>query len=119
MNWFSFDPGDGIVDLEFGEFLITIEGTGLLAVFEAVKARRLAWVRELGNEIKGDEKVIVSVIRINPPSTESGIGSDGGRSATAGEQLEEIAITNVRTLLKALSAQEFSSERWPPLPNAG
>ncbi len=47
LSWFSFNPDDGIIDLEFGGFLVMIKGRGLMPhLFNGIKTKRVAWVRE-------------------------------------------------------------------------
>ena len=78
LQWFSWDPEAGCIDLEFGGFLITIKGRGLYPdLFQAIKNRRVAWVREADSEMQdhdGNESFIEE-ITILPPK-EFGEGAE-------------------------------------------
>lgn len=70
LQWFSFDPEAGCIDLEFGGVLITIRGRGLDGkLFQGLRQKRLVWVREPDSEMQdhtGNE-VFIEEITITPP----------------------------------------------------
>ncbi|TLD71468.1 hypothetical protein FEM03_08050 [Phragmitibacter flavus] len=68
--WFNHDPETGCIDLEFGGFLVTIKGRGLRPIFNGVKGKRVAWVKEADSEMqdhKGND-CYVEAITITPPN---------------------------------------------------
>lgn len=67
--WFNHDPESGSLDLEFGGFLITIKGRGLRPLFQGIKNKRVAWVREAESELQDhkDNETYVEEITITPP----------------------------------------------------
>ncbi|MDP1591914.1 MAG: hypothetical protein Q8M07_29410 [Prosthecobacter sp.] len=67
--WFNHDPESGSLDLEFGGFLITIKGRGLRPLFQGIKNKRVAWVREAASELQDhkDNETYVEEITITPP----------------------------------------------------
>lgn len=72
--WFNHDPESGCIDLEIGGFLITIKGRGLKPIFNGVKAKRVAWVKEADTELQDhkDNATYVEEISITPPKGFSG-----------------------------------------------
>lgn len=76
--WFNHDPQEGTIDLSIGGFLITIRGRGLKPLFQGIKTKRVAWVKEADSGLqdhKGNETFIES-IAITPPE-EFGVGEGG------------------------------------------
>jgi len=75
--WFSFEPEAGYIDLEFGGYMVAIKGRGLgQRLFEAIKKRRVAWVKEADSEMqdhKGND-CFIEEITIEPPESKSGGG---------------------------------------------
>lgn len=72
--WFNHDPGDGSIDLAFGDFMVTVKGRGLSNLFQAIKGKRVAWVKEADSEMqdhKGND-CFVSEIAITPPKDFAG-----------------------------------------------
>jgi len=70
LSWFSHDPESGCLDLEFGGFLITVKGRGLQPLFNGIKSKRVAWVREANDKLQdhsGNESFIEE-ITIQPPA---------------------------------------------------
>lgn len=67
--WFNHDPESGCIDLEFGGFLITIKGRGLRTIFNGVKGKRVAWVKEADSNLQDhkDNECFVEEISITPP----------------------------------------------------
>lgn len=67
--WFNHDPESGCIDLEFGGFLITIKGRGLRTIFNGVKGKRVAWVKEADSNLQDhkDNDCFVEEISITPP----------------------------------------------------
>lgn len=67
--WIVFDPENGL-SIEFGGYLVSIEGRGLAAkLFEGIKQKRVAWVKEADHEMQDhkDNDLFVSKIMIIPP----------------------------------------------------
>lgn len=69
LAWFNLDPESGCIDLSFGGFLVTIKGRGLGVLFQAVKQKRLGWVKEADSELQDHEgnELFVEGITITPP----------------------------------------------------
>ncbi len=67
--WFNHDPESGCIDLEFGGFLITVKGRGLRPVFNGIKSKRVAWIKEADSEMQDhkDNETFVEEISITPP----------------------------------------------------
>lgn len=70
LQWFSWDPDAPCMDLEFGGFLITIKGRGLYpTLFQAIKNRRVAWVKEADSEMQdhdGNDAFVAEITIIAP-----------------------------------------------------
>lgn len=69
LAWFNHDPESGCIDLSFGGFLVTVKGRGLAKLFQAVKQKRLGWVKEADSELQDHEgnELFVEAITITPP----------------------------------------------------
>jgi hypothetical protein len=70
LQWFSWDPESGSLDLEFGGFLITIKGRGLYeGLFKGIKDRRVAWIKEADSEMQdhAGNDAFIEEITIIPP----------------------------------------------------
>lgn len=67
--WFNHDPESGSLDLEFGGFLVSIKGRGLQPLFQGIKGKRVAWVREAASELQDHQQneTFVEEISITPP----------------------------------------------------
>ncbi|MEO5913353.1 MAG: hypothetical protein ABIS50_03905 [Luteolibacter sp.] len=75
LSWFNLDPGGGMLDLGFGGFVVTLEGRGLDDLFQAIKTKRVSWVREADEEMQDipDLPLFIKDIFITPPDD---FGSD-------------------------------------------
>lgn len=70
--WFNFDPKAGCIDLEFGGFLITVKGRGLVPkLWQGLKGKRVAWIKERDVEMQDhkDNECFIEEIVITPPSS--------------------------------------------------
>lgn len=70
MGWFSYSPDDGTIDFDFDGFLVTIKGRGLVPkLFDSIKARRVAWVREADTELQDskDFECFIEAITVLEP----------------------------------------------------
>ncbi|HEY1082547.1 MAG TPA: hypothetical protein VGE29_09815 [Prosthecobacter sp.] len=69
LAWFNHDPESGCIDLSFGGFLVTLKGRGLAPLFQAVKQKRVGWVKEADNELQDHEanSSFIESITITPP----------------------------------------------------
>ena len=68
LSWFNYDPERGI-DISFAGNTVTIEGRGLSPVlFDAIKAKKISWVREADTEMQDnpDQPLFISDITITP-----------------------------------------------------
>ena len=75
LQWFNYDPEAGCIDLEFGGFLITIKGRGWGGkVFQGLRQKRLAWVKEMDSEMQdhAENEVFIEQITITPPKDFTG-----------------------------------------------
>lgn len=64
LSWFNYDPESGCIDLEFGGFLVTVRGRGLKPLFNGIKSKRVAWVREANDVIQdhtGNESYVEEI----------------------------------------------------------
>ncbi len=72
LQWFNYDPA-GTIDLEFGGFLITVEGRGLGGrLWSGLKQKRVGWIREADTprqDHSGNETFIDRII-LTPPKAE-------------------------------------------------
>lgn len=78
LSWFNYSPDDKLIDLEFNGFLVTIKGRGLIPkLFEGIKNKRVAWVREADTELQdcADFESYIESLLITPPQ---GMGEEGG-----------------------------------------
>ena len=76
LNWFHYDVDDGVVDLEFGGFQVSIEGRGLGdKFFQAIKSKRMAWVKEADSDFQdnSDCEIYIKTILVGVPE---GFGGD-------------------------------------------
>lgn len=67
--WIVYDPDNGL-NIEFGGYLVTIEGRGLVPkLFEGIKQKRVAWVKEADHELQNHDEnsTFISKITITPP----------------------------------------------------
>jgi len=74
LMWFNHDPEAGCLDLEFGGFLVTVEGRGLCPeLFNGIKQKRVAWVKEADSDMQDHEgnTTYVASILLTPPKSES------------------------------------------------
>lgn len=72
LMWFNYDPEGGTIDLEFGGYLVTLKGRGMGdALFNAIKQKRVAWVKEADVEMQdhSGNATFVQEITITPPSS--------------------------------------------------
>ena len=69
LAWFNYDPSASVIDMEFTGFVVSIEGRGLTDLFQAIKSRRVGWVRESDTEMQDSEQITVFIkdITITPP----------------------------------------------------
>lgn len=69
LAWFNHDPESGCIDLSFGGFLVTLKGRGLAPLFQAVKQKRVNWVKEADTELQDHEAnaSFIESITITPP----------------------------------------------------
>ncbi|MBL9177218.1 MAG: hypothetical protein JNM65_04080 [Verrucomicrobiaceae bacterium] len=67
--WFNHDPESGCIDMEFGGFLVTVKGRGLRPLFNGIKGKRVAWVKEADSELQDhqENESFVESISITPP----------------------------------------------------
>lgn len=69
LTWMVYHPDDGLM-LEFGGYLIAIEGRGLHPkLFTGIKQKRVAWVKEADVEMQDhkDNETYISSVTITPP----------------------------------------------------
>lgn len=66
--WLVYEPEIGII-IDFNGYTLSIEGKGLNGeVYEAIKRRRLSWIRESDDPNGSDQQELcVTRITINPP----------------------------------------------------
>lgn len=68
--WFNYDPEGGCIDLEFGGYLVTVKGRGLVpALFTGFKQKRVSWVREAVTDAEDHREnvIFIASITITPP----------------------------------------------------
>ncbi len=76
LTWFNYDPDSGILDAEFGGFLVSLKGRGLGdKLFHHLKSKRIAWVKEADSDFQDSDAIEtwISEITITPPD---GFGSE-------------------------------------------
>ena len=72
LSWFHFVPDEHCIDLEFGGFLVSIKGRGLVPkMFQELKRKRVAWIKEADSELQDhkDNDTFVEEIVVVPPNT--------------------------------------------------
>ena len=70
LTWFNHDPETGMLDLAFGEFMVSIKGRGLGdRLFHAIKSKRVAWVKEADSDFEDNDEneTYIAEIAILPP----------------------------------------------------
>lgn len=75
--WLVYEPEDG-VSIDIGGYLVHIKGRGLdTRLFDGLKQRRVAWVKESDHEMQDHEAngTFISGITITPPE---GFAAAGG-----------------------------------------
>ncbi len=73
LAWFSYDPDGPTINLEFGVLFATIKGRGLGdALFNGIKQKRVAWVKEADTEMQDHKgnKVFIEEISVALPKEE-------------------------------------------------
>jgi hypothetical protein len=70
LSWFSYDPDDARIDLEFGTIFVTIKGRGLGgALWDGIKHKRVAWIKEADTKMQdhpGNEVYVEEIVFITP-----------------------------------------------------
>jgi hypothetical protein len=76
LQWYSWDPESGSLDLEFGGIMVTIKGRGLYEeLFRAIKERKAAWIKEADSPEMQDHdgnSAFIEEITILPPDNFAG-----------------------------------------------
>lgn len=70
--FFNYDPESGTLDLDFGGYLVTVKGRNLgERIFEAVKHKRLVWLKEADSQMQdhSGNELFIAEITITPPGT--------------------------------------------------
>ncbi len=69
LSWFNFSPEHGMLDLNFMGTMVSIEGRGLDEFFQALKAKKISWVKEAETEWQDNNAntVFIKEITILPP----------------------------------------------------
>jgi hypothetical protein len=78
LMWFSYDPEGPKIDLEFGGIFVTIKGRGLgEALFNGIKQKRVAWIKEADTEMQDHpgnkvfiEEITFLIKQEEPPPSE-------------------------------------------------
>jgi hypothetical protein len=69
LGWFNYSPETNMLDLDFMGTTVSIEGRGLMDLFQSLKARRVSWVKEADTELEDNDtnSCFVKEITILPP----------------------------------------------------
>lgn len=69
LHWFNYDPEAGFLDLEFNGYRVAVKGRGLRPLFDGVKNKRVAWVKEADTEMQDhkENESFVEELTITPP----------------------------------------------------
>ena len=70
LSWINFDPTDSCLDLDFGDYHLTICGRGLnKELYNDLLERRVTWLREADTDLEDNEtpSVFISDLLITPP----------------------------------------------------
>ena len=73
LEWFNHDPEAASLDCQFGGFLISIRGRGLKKIFQGLKGKRVAWIKEADSTMEdhpGNECFIEEIVVIPPAGFE-------------------------------------------------
>lgn len=74
LNWFHWDAEENCIDLDFGSAMVIVKGRGLVPkLFQGIKWKRVAWVREADSEMQDHKGVdaYISEIKIFPANLEA------------------------------------------------
>ena len=62
LRFLDYDHADDIISLEFGPFMVTIDGEGLNVIYEGLVEGRVRWLREI---LDGEDEELVEGVRID------------------------------------------------------
>lgn len=68
LTWINYDP-DGFIEMEFSGWRLAVKGRGLHPLFQGLKAKQAAWVKEADSEMqdnKANENFVEEII-VEPP----------------------------------------------------
>lgn len=74
LQWFHYDPEDGVIDMDFGACVISLKGRGLYGrLFQGIRQKRLTWVKESDSDMEDhkDNEVFISNITITASEVSS------------------------------------------------
>ena len=70
LTWFNYSPETNLLDLDFMGTTVSIEGRGLTDLFQALKSKRVSWVKEADTELEDNpgNACFIREITILPPA---------------------------------------------------
>jgi hypothetical protein len=80
LSWFNYSPETSMLDLNFMGVTVSIEGRGLNELFQALKGKKVSWVKEADTDLQDSagNPCYIKEITITPPD-------DGFENESEGE----------------------------------
>jgi hypothetical protein len=74
LSWFNYSPETGMLDLNFMGTTLSLEGRGFDTLFQALKSKKVSWVKEADTELEDHESNLcfIKEITITPPDDGAG-----------------------------------------------
>lgn len=74
LGWFNYSPETNMLDLDFMGTTVSIEGRGLGDLFQALKGKKVSWVKEADTDLQDNEanSCYIKEITITPPDDDFG-----------------------------------------------
>ena len=74
LSWFNYSPETSALDLNFMGTTVSVEGRGLDDLFQALKGKRVSWVKEADTELQDNDanSCFIKEIWITPPDDSDG-----------------------------------------------
>lgn len=70
LNWVNFAPAQSMLDMDFMGTMVSLEGRGLTDLFQALKSKKISWIKEADTDLEDNDTntVFVKQIVITPPA---------------------------------------------------
>lgn len=70
--WVNYSPETSMLDMDFMGTTVSIEGRGLGEIFQALKSRKVSWVKEADSDLEDNDSnsVFIKELTILPPASD-------------------------------------------------